>query len=106
VSVFLIHVVINVEVRKIVVVPFCRVFLICMPQVNIVSSVSPKLLTELTVGTRTPLMFMCTGSVFRRYVNCSSFDFVGFTASWHTNPLTHPLDFGCDEQPTDLTRLC
>jgi hypothetical protein len=63
-----------------------------MPQVNLVSSVSPKYLTELAVGTRTPLMLLCpTGSAFRRYVNCTSFDFVGFT---ETRQLAHQSSIG------------
>jgi hypothetical protein len=58
-----------------------------------VSSVSPKYLTELAVGTRTPLMFMCTGSAFRRYVNCTILLGLQRHATWHTNHLSHLLDF-------------
>jgi hypothetical protein len=53
---------------------------------NYLSSGSPKYLTELVVGTGTPLMFMFNGSLFRRYVNNTSFNLVGFT---ETRQLAH-----------------
>ena len=60
--------VVRIEVREIVVWPICR------SQVNLKSSVTPRYLTELAVGTRTSFMYLCTWSVFREYVNCTIWD--------------------------------
>ena len=67
-----------VEVHKIVAVLFILCF-VFKSQVSLESIDTPKYWAELVVGTRTSIMFMCTCSVLRKYVNCTSFDFVGGT---------------------------
>ena len=61
-------------------------------QVNMELTVTPRYLTELAVGTRTSYMFMCTWSVFRRYVNCTNVDLLVFTG---TSQLTHHSSIVC-----------